>query len=71
MKISINHLNKHIKENLQNQSFKPQGWANHLSIKINPWPWVTNQWLNFDLKLYKKKKEDEILDLESSIESQM
>ena len=63
-------LHKHIKNNLQNQSFKPQKWANHLSIKINPWPWVTNQRLNHDLKFYKKKK-DEMLDLKSPTESQM
>ena len=70
MRISTNHLNKniheqtspwtklhkHIKKNLQNQSLKPQRWANHLSIKMNPWPWVINQGLNLDLKLYKKNK---------------
>ena len=53
MRISQNANNKN---NLQNQSLKPQRWANHLSIKMNPWPWVINQRLNLDLKLYKKNK---------------
>jgi hypothetical protein len=32
---SWTNLHKHFKNNLQNQSFKPQSRANHLSIKIN------------------------------------
>ena len=50
------NLDKHIKNNLQNQSFKLQRRANHFLIKINSWPQVTNQRLNHDLKSYQKKK---------------